>query len=306
MAITDYYQTLGINKDATQDDIKTAYRKLARKLHPDLNPNDKEAGKKFQEINAANEILSDPDKRKKYDKYGKDWEHGEEMEKQRQQYEQQQRASNAGSRGGFGGGRRASAGDFDNDDDLSDIFSSMFGGSGGRKQTNFKGQDFNAELTLSLKEAYTTHQKIITVNNKNIRITINAGVENGQTIRLKGYGSPGMNGGPAGDLLITFNIPNDANFKRDKNDLYMTVDIDIYTAILGGEVVIETISGKVKLKIKPETQNAIVVRVKGKGFPVYKSEGQFGDLFVTYNIKMPTNLTEKQIELLKQMQSLVG
>ena len=303
MAVTDYYQTLGITKDATADDIKAAYRKLARKLHPDLNPNDKEAVKKFQEVNAANEILSDPDKRKKYDKYGKDWEHGEEIEKQRQRYEQQQRASNAGARsGGFGGGRQTTSGNFDDDDDLSDVFASMFGG-GGRKATTFKGQDYNAELTLSLKEAFTTHQKVITVNDKNIRITINAGVENGQTIKLKGYGAPGMNGGPAGDLLITFNIPNDATFKRDGNNLYKNVELDLYTAILGGDVVVETMDGKVKLKIKPETQNATVVRVKGKGFPVYKSDGQFGDLFVTYTIKMPTNLTEKQIALFKELQN---
>ena len=297
MAVTDYYQTLGITKDATADDIKAAYRKLARKLHPDLNPNDKEAVKKFQEVNAANEILSDPDKRKKYDKYGKDWEHGEEIEKQRQ------RAANAGGRsGGFGGGRQTTSGNFDDDDDLSDVFASMFGG-GGRKATTFKGQDYNAELTLSLKEAFNTHQKVITVNDKNIRITINAGVENGQTIKLKGYGAPGMNGGPAGDLLITFNIPNDATFKRDGNNLYKNVELDLYTAILGGDVVVETMDGKVKLKIKPETQNATVVRVKGKGFPVYKSDGQFGDLFVTYTIKMPTNLTEKQIALFKELQN---
>ena len=303
MAVTDYYQILGISKDASQDDIKAAYRKLARKLHPDLNPNDKEANKKFQEINEANEVLSDPEKRKKYDKYGKDWQHGDEIEKQRQQYEQQQRAS--GARGGFGGGQRAGTGNFGDDEDLSNLFSSMFGGAGGgRKATNFKGQDFNAELTLSLKDAYTTQQKVIAVNGKNIRITINAGVENGQTIKLKGYGSPGVNGGPAGDLFITFNIPNEDNLRREGKDLYMTVDLDLYKAVLGGEIIIDTLSGKIKLKINPATQNAIVVRLKGKGFPVYKSEGQFGDLFVTYNIKIPTNLTEKQIELFKQLAGL--
>ena len=303
MAVNDYYQTLGIKKEASADEIKAAYRKLARKLHPDLNPNDKQASVKFQEINQANEVLSDPDKRKKYDKYGKDWEHGEEIEKQRQRYEQQQQAANAGRRAS-GGGQQNFGGNFGEEEDMSDLFSSMFGNRGGGRtaQSKFKGQDYNAELTLSLKEAYTTQPKIITVNDKNIRITINAGIENGQIIKLKGYGAPGSNGGPSGDLYITFHIPNEENLKRDGNDLYRTVELDLYTAVLGGDRELDTLDGKIKLKIKPETQNGTVVRLKGKGFPVYKSEGQFGDLFVTYNIKIPTNLTEKQIDLFKELQ----
>ncbi len=303
MALNDYYQTLGIKKEASADEIKAAYRKLARKLHPDLNPDDKQANVKFQQINEANEILSDPDKRKKYDKYGKDWEHGEEIEKQRQRYEQQQQAANAGRTASAGGGQQNYGGNFGEEEDLSDLFSSMFGNRGGKRaETKFKGQDYNAELTISLKEAYTTQPKIITVNDKNIRITINAGIENGQIIKLKGYGAPGSNGGPAGDLYITFHIPNDENLKRDGNDLYRTVELDLYTAVLGGDVALDTLDGKIKLKIKPETQNSTVVRLKGKGFPVYKSEGQFGDLFVTYSIKIPTNLTEKQITLFKELQ----
>ncbi len=304
MAVTDYYQTLGIQKTASADEIKAAYRKLARKLHPDLNPNDKQAQVKFQEINQANEVLSDPEKRKKYDKYGKDWEHGEEIEKQRQRYEQQQQAANAGRRTTGGGGQQNYGGSFGEGEDLSDLFSSMFGNrGGGRAETKFKGQDYNAELTLSLKEAYTSQQKIITVNDKNIRITINAGIENGQIIQLKGYGAPGSNGGPNGDLYITFHIPNEENLKRDGNDLYRTIELDLYTAVLGGDVTLDTLDGKIKLKIKPETQNGTVSRLKGKGFPIYKSEGNFGDLFVTYNVKIPTNLTEKQIELFKQLQN---
>lgn len=294
MAFIDYYKVLGIDKNATEKDIKSAYRKQARKYHPDVNPNDKEAHKRFQEVNEANEVLSDPDKRKKYDQYGKDWKQAEQFESARQS----QRYSSQGQ------GRQTYGGGFE-ESDYSDFFSSMFGGgfqgSGRRSQAKFKGQDFNAELQLDLRDAYHTHQKTLTVNGKNIRITIPAGIENGQTIKIKGHGGPGVNNGPNGDLYITFNIPNDPHFKRVGNDLYTTVDLDLYTAVLGGEVTINTISGKVKLKIPPETQNGTKVKLKGKGFPKYKKEGEFGDFYVTYNVKIPTNLTPKQKELFTEL-----
>jgi curved DNA-binding protein len=292
MDYVDYYKILGVDKSATTDTIKKAYRKLARKHHPDLNPNYKEANKKFQQINEANEVLSDPEKRKKYDQYGKDWKHAEEFEKQKQS---QRQYSNQGG--------QTFAGQY-GEDDFSDFFSSMFGGQESRgrsRQTKFKGQDYNAELQLNLLDAYTTHQQTITVNAKNIRITIPAGIENGQQIRLKGYGAPGVNGGPAGDLYITFSITNNTQFKRSGNDLYTTADIDLYTAVLGGEITIDTLSGKVKLKVKPETQNGTKMRLKGKGFPVYKKEGEYGDLFITFSVKIPTNLTEKQKELFEEL-----
>jgi curved DNA-binding protein len=180
----------------------------------------------------------------------------------------------------------------------------MFGGSAGRghgRQVKFKGQDYHAELHLHLKDAYTTHKQTLTVNGKNIRITIPAGVENGQTIRIKGYGGPGVNGGPAGDLYIQFVIENDTAFKRSGNDLYTTADLDLYTAMLGGDVMIDTLGGQVKVKVKPETQNGTKIRLKGKGFPVYKKEGEFGDLFVTFSVKLPANLTEKQKQLFAEL-----
>jgi curved DNA-binding protein len=183
----------------------------------------------------------------------------------------------------------------------------MFGGMSSRnksRQTKFRGEDFNATLQLNLTDAYTTHQQTFTVNGKNIRITIPAGVENGQKIKIKGHGGHGINGGPNGDLYITFDIINNTKFKRSGNDLYTTVDIDLYTAVLGGEITIDTISGKIKLKVNPETQNGTKVRLKGKGFPVYKNEGQFGDLFVTYNVNLPANLTEKQRELFRQLSKM--
>ena len=301
MDFVDYYKTLGVAKTATSDEIKKTYRKLARKLHPDLNPNDKDAHKKFQQVNEANEVLSDPEKRKQYDQYGKDWKHADQFEKQKQQ---QGRQGFGG--GGFGG---ENYGDYTYssgaDSEFSDFFESLFGGSGRRRsQAKYRGQDFSAELQLLLSDASRTHKQTLTINGKNVRITIPAGVENGQVIRLKNYGSPGVNGGPNGDLLITFVIKNDTDFRRDGNDLYKTEDIDLYTALLGGEKTIDTLGGKIKLKVNEGTQNGTKIRLKGKGFPVYKKENEFGDLYITWNVKLPTNLTEKQKVLFTELSKL--
>src|SRR5450631_2540094 len=283
MAYTDYYKILGLSKSATEEDIKKSYRKLARKLHPDLNPNDKDAHKKFQQINEANEVLSDPEKRKKYDQYGEDWKNAEQFEKAAQS------EGHAGSRrhtqhddafSEFGGG------------EYSDFFEQMFGS--GRRSAKFRSRDYQAELRLSLRDAAKTHTQTLTVNEKNIRITIPAGVEDGQVIRLRDHGAPGVNGGPNGDLYITFRIEPDPVFKRAASDLYVTVDLDLYTAVLGGEVTVDTLDGKIKLKVNPGTQNGTKARLKGKGFPLYKQAGHFGDFFVTYHVLIPQNLTPRQ------------
>jgi len=293
MAYTDYYKILGISKDATDEDIKKAYRKLARKLHPDLNPNDKEAHKKFQQINEANEVLSDPEKRKKYDQYGENWQHADEFEKARH------------STSGHGGRRPQSQEDMFSDFEggqYSDFFEQMFGSRA--KNAKYRGQDYQAELHLSLRDAAKTHSQTLTVNEKNIRITIPAGVEDGQVIRLKNHGAPGANGGPNGDLYITFRISPDPVFKRLGNDLFITLNLDLFTAVLGGEVMVNTLDGTIKLKVKPETQNGTKSRLKGKGFPIYKHEGHFGDLFVTYNILIPENLTAREKELFTELSNL--
>ena len=287
MIFIDYYKILGLTKSATVKDIKKAYHKLARKYHPDLNPNDKVAEKKFKEINEANEVLSHPENRKKYDQYGKDWQHAEAFEKANQQ---QQRYS-----GGY------------SNEDFSDFFESMFGGASSRTRSGnikFRGQDYNAELLLDLKDVYKTHKRTLSVNNKNIRINIPAGVGNGQVIKINGHGGKGINGGPNGDLYIKFSIVNHSSFKRDKNNLYTIVDLDLYKAILGGDITINTFDGKVKLNIKPETQNGTKIKLKGKGFPIYKKENQFGDLYITYQIKTPTHLTKKEKELFKELDKL--
>ncbi len=307
MAFIDYYKVLGIEKTASADDVKKAYRKLARKYHPDVNQGNKEAEKMFKEVNEANEVLSNPENRAKYDKYGENWKHGEEYEKAQQQQRQQYQNSQ-----NFGGG--FSDTNFGDNEDFSDFFQNMFGGNGagfnrgsrGSASGKYKGQDVQAELNLNLKEASETHQQTFDINGKKVRITIPAGVSDGQQIKLKGYGNPGFNGGPNGDLYITFNISQNHDFERIGDDLKTKVEIDLYTAVLGGEINVKTLNGSVNLKVKPETQNETTVRLKGKGFPVYKKEGQYGDLFVTYDVKLPKNLTGKQKELFEQLKNIAS
>ena len=307
MAYIDYYKVLGVERNATQDDIKNAYRKLARKYHPDLNPNDPTAKDKFQEINEANEVLSDPEKRKKYDAYGENWKHADEFEAQQQAYRAQQQAN--GNRQGeywySTDGEHFTSGFGGNASGFSDFFEELFGhrgATGGRTRGGFRGQDIEAELQLSLREAAVTHKQTFSINGETLRITVPAGVANGQVIKLKGHGGKGMNGGPDGDLYITFAVSDDPAFKRKDNDLYTDVNIDLYTAVLGGDVTVNTLDGQVKLKVRPGTQNDAKVRLKGKGFPVYKQEGSFGDLIVTYHVSIPTTLTEHQKDLFRQLQ----
>lgn len=314
MAYIDYYKILGVDKTATQDDIKKAFRKLARQYHPDLNPNDANAKEKFQAINEANEVLSDPEKRKKYDEYGENWKHADEFEAQRKAYQNQQGGGGGDGEywystdgthfSGFGGeGMHGFGG---NGSGFSDFFEELFGhrgaGAGRGAHGAFKGQDIQGELQLTLREAATTHKQTFSVNGENLRITVPAGIANGQIIKLKGHGGKGVNGGPDGDLYITFNIADNPVFRRKDNDLYTDVNIDLYTAVLGGEVTVNTLDGQVKLKVRPGTQNDAKVRLKGKGFPIYKQDGTFGDLIVTYHVTIPTTLTDKQKDLFRQLQ----
>lgn len=291
MAYIDYYAVLGIEKKATSEEIKKAYRKLARKYHPDLNPNDKDAERKFKEINEANAVLSDPQNRVKYDKYGKDWKHAEEFEKARHN----QRSRQESPSGNF------------SDGEYSDFFESMFGGGFGRRQgsqVKYKGPDYNAELQLDIRDIFVTHKRTLTIDGKNIRLTIPAGVKDGQVIKIKGQGGPGVNGGPNGDLYLRFIISNRTKFMVDGDNLYTTVDLSLYQALLGGEITMDTFDGKVKLKVQPETQNGTKIKLKGKGFPVYKKEGKFGDLYVTYKVLLPTNLSDEEKELFQKLNNL--
>jgi curved DNA-binding protein len=293
MEFIDYYKVLGVTNKASEKEIKSAYRKLARKYHPDLNPDNPEAERNFKQVNEAHEVLSDPEKRKKYDQYGKDWQHAEEFEKARKARQQ------AGDYGQY----TYSSGP---ESDFSDFFESMFGGfsSGrGRQSRGFRGQDFNASLELDLRDVYLTHKRTLTLGDKNIRITIPAGIEDGQTIRIRGYGGPGINGGPKGDLYITFHLKNSTEFRRKGADLYKTVAVPLTTAVLGGELTVSTFDAKARLKVKPLAQNNTRVKLKGKGFPVYREEGKFGDLYITYQITLPRELNEEQRKLFESLRA---
>ncbi len=305
----DYYKILELDKSATKDQIRKQFRKLARQYHPDVNPNDPEAERKFKEVNEAHEVLSDDEKRQKYDQLGADW----------QRYQQAGGASRGGAGGGFdwsqyaqGGGQGYGGfGGSTGDDpfggaDFSDFFSSMFGGMGGGQggARPRPGQDYQAELELTLEDAYQGGPRTLTINDKKLRVTIHPGVDDGQTIRLRDQGGPGRNGGPAGSLYITLRITPDARYTRTGQDLTLDVPISIYKALLGGEQVVETLSGPVKINIKPETQNGTRLRLRGKGFPVYRKEGQFGDLYLRLALTLPQQLTDQEKELFRQLAAL--
>ena len=300
MEYKDYYKILGVEKTASKEEIKKQYKKLARKYHPDVNPGNKEAEEKFKAVNEANEVLSDDEKRKKYDTLGADW----------KRYEQA-----GGPFGGFNqqyggdGGYQTYSGDFGGGD-FSDFFSSIFGNMGGgsrrRGSMASKGPDYSAELSLTLEEAHQGGKKTITVNGKNLRINIKPGVEDGQTIRLKGNGGAGMQGGENGDLYITLRLAPDPRFTRKGNDLHVDLAAPVYLAALGGETVVNTLNGQLKIRLKPGTQNGTRLRLKGKGFPVYNKEGHFGDLYVKVNLQLPENLTDQEKELFRQLAKLRG
>ena len=315
MDYKDYYKVLGVEKTATTEQIKKAYRKLARQYHPDVNPNDATAEQKFKEVNEANEVLSDADKRQKYDQLGADYARYQQAGGGRGpgagggpggfDWSQYAQGGGQGGFGGFGGGQFGGEGE-----DFSDFFSSMFGGmggaGGGRTSRPGAGQDYQAELELSLQEAYEGGPRTLTVNGKNLRITIQPGVADGQTIRLRDQGGPGRNGGPNGSLLLTFRISPDARYVRNGDDLTQDVPVPLYRALLGGEQTVETLGGPVKIKLKPETANGSRLRLRGKGFPVYRKEGQHGDLYLRLNVQLPTNLTEEERELIKRLAQLRG
>lgn len=302
MAFIDYYEVLGVPRNADEKEIRKAYRKLARKYHPDVNPGDTDAEQKFKQINEANAVLSDPEKRKKYDQYGENWEHADAYEKAKSQQRQR-------SQGGFGdpGGQwqqftySGDAGDF------SDFFNEMFGraGAGGGDPfgafRSMKGQDFNAQVELRLTDTLETQKQILNVNGNKIRITIPAGIEDGQTIRIKGQGGPGIQGGQKGDLYITFHIINNTAFRREGSHLMQDLPIDLYTAVLGGDIMIDTLQGKLKIKIPAGTQPGEIIRLKGKGMPVYKKDNQYGDLLLTIKVELPRNLTPKQKQLFEEL-----
>lgn len=313
MAFIDYYKVLGVDRNASQADIRKAFRRLAKQYHPDTNKNDPNAQERFQEINEANEVLSDPEKRKRYDEYGEHWMHADEYEAQRRQYEQRyrhQQDTHGGFQGfesqGFGGFHFDGFGDFSrsegNTGGFSDFFEQLFGGARGQRTRSLRGQDLEAELSLSLRDAAESHKQILHINGKKIRVTIPAGVTDGQRLKLREHGGEAPQGGTRGDLYITFRIATDDTFTRKGNDLHTIVSLQLTTAVLGGEVTIPTLTKEVRLKVKPGTQPNSKVRLRGKGFPIYNHERSYGDLIVTFNVTIPTKLTSQQRELYESLQ----
>jgi len=318
MEYRDYYKLLGVDRNATDKQIKSAYRKLARKYHPDMNPDNKQAEERFKQINEAYAVLSDPSKRQTYDRLGSDWQRWQQQGCSSSDFDWT-RWSTAGAPGygtryttmedlsdlfgGAGGGA------------FSDFFSQIFGGVGGRRggtraardagfgyqQVPQQGRDRIQEVEITLQEAYRGTTRILTQGKRRRRVRIPAGAKTGTKVRFAGEGNPGQLGGRAGDLYLRVKVRDDPRYERKGDDLYSTVDVDMYTALLGGQAPVHALDGDLMLTIKPGTQNGQMFRLRGKGMPRLRKKGEYGDLYVTVNVQLPADLTARQRELLEEM-----
>jgi len=293
----DYYKVLGVKKDASADEIKKAYRKLAIKHHPDKNAGDKAAEDKFKEANEANEVLSDPEKRKKYDELGENW----QQNQQYQQYANQGR----GARGGF------STEEFYGDGgQFSSFFESIFGsgaGFGGARQRSSrpqKGENQEATITLTVDESFHGTSKQVTLNNAKLNLKFKPGTSQGQVLRLKGKGGPGYFGGENGDLLITVNIAPNPKYEVKGSDLYFDQPLDIYTATLGGKVTVQGIDKAVTMNIPAGTDSHKTLRLKGMGMPVFGKTDERGDAYVRMVLQVPKHLSDEEKDLFTKLAEL--
>ena len=301
MDYKDYYKIFGVNKTASADEIKKAYRKLAVKYHPDKNPGNKQMEEKFKEINEANDVLSDKDKRKKYDELGENWRNYErsganpnnfDWSKYAQQQQQRGRRQKQQDEFDFGGGG------------FSDFFEQIFGGFNSSAQRSTKGRDLRLDVEITLEEAYSGTKRQFSVNNETLQISLKPGSYDGQQLRIKGKGEKGKGSAQSGDIIGFVHVKNHPDFTRKENDLYTTAHIDLYTALLGGKATIKTIKGMVQITIPKETDTGKILRIKNLGMPVYTMEGQHGDLYVTLDVKLPKNISTKEAELFKQLAAL--
>ncbi|MGH2543180.1 MAG: DnaJ C-terminal domain-containing protein [Ardenticatenaceae bacterium] len=310
MEFRDYYQILGVSRDAEQKEIKRAYRRLARQYHPDVNPDNREAEERFKEINEAYEVLSDPEKRTKYDQFGREWQRYQEGQApgfDPRQWTQQ----------GAGGQQYYTYTTAQDMEDLfgegagfSDFFETLFGGAEfrraprGRAPAPRRGQDFEHPLQVTLQEAYHGTTRLLNKDGRQLEVRIPPGVRTGSKVRISGEGTPGVAGGAAGDLYLVVEVLPDSRFERSGEELLVEVEVPLLTAILGGEVTVPTLDGPVTLTIPPETQNGRRFRLRGKGMPHLRNPSERGDLYATANVRLPTNLSEREQELFRQLKNL--
>jgi len=297
MAAKDYYEILGVGRNASDKEIKQAYRRLARRYHPDVNPGDPSAEARFKEMNAAYEVLSDSGKRKKYDQFGENWQYADQF---------------AGWQGDPSGGFARKGGTvFYSDDlfgtgDLGGIFDSIFRGSSARSTPRRprRGRDIEQPIEIDLEEAYLGSTSVITdMTGRTLEVKIPPGVKDGSRIRVGGRGEPGPGGGPSGDLYLVVSVKPHRTFQRKDGDLHVEVSVPLADVVLGGEVAVPSLKGKLALKIPPETQNGKVFRLAGQGMP-RMGDTKKGDLFAKVKVVLPTKLTERERELFEELRSL--
>jgi len=331
MEYRDYYDILGVSKDAGQDEIRRAFRQLARKHHPDVNPDDPESEERFKEINEAYEVLSDPEKRQKYDRLGADWQRYERAGGGPGGFDWSQWTTAGGPAGAPGGSQRVHVrhGTPEDLEDLfgggspfSDFFTQIFGGMGGAaprtgaagagtRPGGFayqarpqRGRDYEQEVDISLREAYAGTTRVIQKDGRRLEVKIPPGARTGTRVRVAGEGETGAAGGQAGDLYLRVNVRSDGQFEREGDDLRTGVPVDLYTAVLGGEARVPTMNGSVMLTIPPGTQNGQVFRLRGKGMPKLRNPEEHGDLYAEVDVQLPTDLTPRQRELFEKLRSM--
>lgn len=311
MEYKDYYKTLNVDKNASEKEIKSAYRRLARQVHPDVNPDDPQAEERFKEINEAYEVLSDPEKRSKYDQLGADWQRWQQTGGGPGEYDWSRWASD--QPGGHVHVRYGTPEDledlFGGSSPFSDFFSQMFGGMGaGRGGSGFEyqarpqpGRDLEQEVEITLEEAYRGTTRLLQKDGQRLEITIPAGSKTGTRVRMCGQGEHGSAGAPCGDLYLRVKVRPDPRFERKDNDLHSTVPVDLFTMVLGGEIQVPTMSGHAVLTIPAGTQNGRTFRLRGKGMPLLRNPEQKGDLYAKVQVQLPAELTPPQRELWEQL-----
>jgi curved DNA-binding protein len=311
MEYKDYYKILGVDKNANEKDIKRAFRRLARKHHPDVNPDDQQAEERFKEINEAYEVLSDPEKRQKYDHLGADWQRWQRRGGRPGDFDWGQYTTGAPGEGVHV--RYGTPEDFQDlfggSSPFSDFFSQVFGGMGGNpagggfqyQARPLRGQDYQQPVEITLQEAYHGTSRILEKDGNRLEVRIPPGARTGTKVRMSGQGGSGGAGGPAGDLYLRVTVLPDQRFERKGNDLHATIPVDLYIMVLGGELQVPTMTGNVVLTIPPETQNGRTFRLRGKGMPDLHRKDQYGDLLAKVEARLPKDLTQRQKELFEEL-----